>query len=172
MNSYSMNVSNQTVRVDTFILAKLSPGLRVPWDQHWRVLFTWSFLFFTWVILSNDKFFTNSDNSPLFFFFLITHLLKVDSLLCEFLLCLDNARRPGQCCSFVFFSHIQTNSTDQVSWHCQDIEIQKILANMPTSLWLRESYKAPVMFHVFLPSTYGNQHKLSLRNGTGEHCVL
>ena len=53
------------------------------------------------MILSNDQFLPTV-TTPLFFFFFFTHLLKVDSLLCEFLLCLDNARRPGHAVHLYF----------------------------------------------------------------------
>ena len=52
------------------------------------------------MILSNDQFLPTVI-THLFFFF-ITHLLKVDSLLCGFLLCLDNARRPGHAVHLYF----------------------------------------------------------------------
>lgn len=118
------------------------------------------FLCFTWMILSNDQFLPTVITH--LFFFLITHLLKVDSLLCEFLLCLDNARRPGQCCSFIFFSYIWDSwqwshwvVTLPLIWcHWKtgfSREIQKILANMPASLWLRESYKCQWCFKSSFP---------------------
>jgi len=139
------------------------------------------FLFFTWMILSNDQFLPTV-TTHLFFFFLLTSWRLIPFCVSFFYV----STMPGDLVMLficIFLLHLRQLTVEPLSCNSSFLiwchwkigfsrEIQKILANMPTSLWLQESYKVPVMFQVFLPSAYGNQHELSLRNGTGEHCVL